>query len=173
MLMTIAHEFGHELLHQRYLKDNNPEFGQFYYGRPEGKGFVEQQAELVGWIVCQFYGYDMKTGINYAGIWGMNEKNAVHAFDTVAKVADFIINKTNEKIKERRNVMEEGKNILNEVNFTGADIAKMVGAEDVYKRGLEQIENGEEMKEEAIEKFGNLLERINKADKNRIIERYD
>ncbi len=167
-LMTICHEFAHELLHQEYLKDKNPEYAQFFYGRPEGKGFVEQQAELTAWIVCKFYGYDIKEAINYAAIWGMNEKNAVHAFDTVAKVSDYIINETNKKILEYRKTMSESRNILREVNFSGLDIARMVGAEDVYKRGVEQLENGEEMKPNVMNQFREMTERINGIDKKRI-----
>lgn len=172
-LLTICHEFAHELLHQSYLKDKNTEFSTFYYGRPEGKGFVEQQAELTAWIVCNFYGYDIKEAINYAAIWGMNEKNAVHAFDTVAKVSDFIINKTNAKIIENRKMMSESKNILQEVHFSGLDIAKMVGAEDVYERGMEQLQRGEEMKPNVTNKFNEMMERINSVDKKRLQENYD
>lgn len=172
-LLTICHEFAHEMLHQTYLKDNNPEYARFYYGRPEGKGFVEQQAELAGWIVCNFYGYDIKEAVNYAAIWGMNEKNAVHAFDTVAKVSDSIINSMNKKIIENRKMMSESRNLLNEVHYSGLDIARMVGAEDVYKRGMEEIENDENMKAEALKNFKAMTEKINNVDKKRIQENYD
>lgn len=173
-LMTLCHEFAHELLHQTYLKDKNTEFSNFYYGRPEGKGFVEQQAELTAWIVCKFYGYDIKEAINYATIWGMNEKNAVHAFDTVAKVSDFIINETNKKIVENRNnMMAESRNLINEVHFSGLDIAKMVGAEDVYERGQQEIEKENEMRAEALNNFKAMTEKINNVDKNRLQENYD
>ena len=169
-LMTITHEFAHELLHQKYLHDNNPEFGKFYFGRPEGKGFVEQQAELTAWIVCNFYGYDIKEAINYAAIWGMNEKNAVHAFDTVAKVADFIINKTNEKIKIRRETMvDENKQYLTEVNFTGRDVAAMLGKDalDLYDRGIQQQEKEDTEMQEAISAFKNMVNKINECDRKR------
>ena len=173
-LMTICHEFAHELLHQKYLHDaKHPEFGQFYFGRPEGRGFVEQQAELTAWIVCKFYGYSIREAINYAAIWGMNEKNAVYAFDTVAKVADFIINKVNEKIKNRRSSMKESKEYLNEVHFTGKDIANMVGAGDVYERGLEQLEDENEMYTEMKNRFNDLTSRINEAFKKNAQDRYN
>ena len=173
-LMTIVHEFAHELLHQKYLHDNNPEYGQFYFGRPEGKGFVEQQAELTAWIVCNFYGYDIQEAINYAAIWGMNEKNAVHAFDTVAKVADFIINKTNEKIKTRRDTMVENKQRINEVNFTGRDIAAMVQQKlgqptlDLYDKGMQMQQQQEGEMQEAIKGFKEMVNKINECDKKRL-----
>ena len=173
-LMTVCHEFAHELLHQKYLQDKkHPEFSQFYFGRPEGRGFVEQQAELTAWIVCKFYGYNIREAINYAAIWGMNEKNAVHAFDTVAKVADFIINKTNEKIKNIRGAMKENRETLNEVHFTGKDIADMVGAGDVYERGLKEIENEDEMYAEAKKSFKDFTNRLNEAFRKNAQDRYN
>ena len=171
-LLTILHEFAHEILHQRYLRDNNPEYAQFYFGRPEGKGFVEQQAELTAWIVCKFYGYPIKESINYAAIWGMTDvKKAVHAFDTVANVATYLINNINKKIKAMKSdevPMIESRNILNEVQLTGADIARMIGAEDVYNQGLQQIENEEEMRNEAINSFKEMVNKINECDKKRV-----
>ena len=174
-LMTVCHEFAHELLHQQYLKSKNTEWGQFYAGRAEGRGFVEQQAELTAWIVCNFYGYNIKEAINYAGCWGMEEKNAVHAFDTVAKVADFIINKMNEKIKAARsnNVVENKETMINEVNFTGADIARMVGAEDVYQRSAEMNQQAEAMQTEAKNNFFDMFNRMNEAEKNNRIDKID
>ena len=179
-LLTILHEFAHELLHQTYLRDkNNPEFAQFYFGRPEGKNLVEQQAELTGWIVCRFYGYNIKESINYAGIWGMRDaKQAVYAFDTVAKVSNFLIDRINRKIKENKLEgamlgIEESKGGINEVQYTGADIARMVGAEDVYNQGLQQIEQEEQMKVEAMNKFKNMVNKINECDKKRTQEVID
>ena len=134
---------------------------------------VEQQAELTAWIVCKFYGYSIREAINYAAIWGMNEKNAVHAFDTVAKVADFIINKTNEKIKNRRGAMKESRETLNEVHFTGKDIADMVGAGDVYERGLEELENENEMYAEAKKSFKDFTNRLNETFKKNAQDRYN
>lgn len=168
-LMTICHEFSHELLHQRYLKDQNTEFGQFFVGRPEGRKLVEQQAELSAWIVCQFYGYNMPTGINYAAIWGMDEKNAVRAFDSVAKVADFIINKMNAKIQERRsnNTVQESVSMINEINLTGLDVAKMVGAEKVYQDGMKELQNDNEMSnEEMVESVNNTFNDLFNRMKN-------
>ena len=137
-LMTITHEFAHELLHQKYLHDNNPEFGKFYFGRPE--------------------------------------ENAVHAFDTVAKVADFIINKTNEKIKIRRETMvDESKQYLNEVNFTGRDVAAMLGKDALalYDRGVQQQQQEEAGMQEAIKNFKDMVNKINECDKKRTQEVID
>lgn len=172
--MTLTHEFAHELLHQTYLKDmnNDKEWGQFYAGRDQGRGFVEQQAELTAWIVCKFYGYNIKEAINYAAIWGMDAKNAVHAFDSVAKVSDFIINKINAKIQQERNTsMRESKQHLNEVNFNGLDIAKMVGAEQVYVQGMKEFEdenaNNMEMQENFKNRFNSFAKRMNEAENNK------
>jgi hypothetical protein len=100
----------------------------------------------------------------------MNEKNAVHAFDTVAKVADFIINKTNEKIKQRRETMVENKERLNEVNYTGRDIAAMLGKEAlaVYDRGMQQQQEEEAGMQEAMESFKKMVNKINECDKKRL-----
>ena len=167
-LMTLSHEFAHELLHQTYLRDSGKEWGQFYAGRGQGRGFVEQQAELTAWIVCQFYGYDIKEAVNYAALWGMDAKNAVHAFDSVAKVSDFIINKINEKIRQERG-MNEGKEYIREANYTGLDIAKMVGAEDLYLSGIEEFKEDElreeRLRNEAINSFKDFTNRIDESYK--------
>lgn len=173
-LMTLTHEFAHELLHQTYLKNSGSEWGQFYAGREEGRKYVEQQAELTAWIVCQFYGYDIREAINYAGIWGIDAKNAVKAFDSVAKAADTIINAVNEKIRqERGETMKEGKEYLKEVNFTGRDVAKMVGAEDLYLQGIQEFEELERMQEEARKSFSEMVGKINESERKRKREVFD
>ena len=173
-LMTLSHEFAHELLHQTYLKDKNngKDWGQFYVGREEGRGYIEQQAELTAWIVCQFYGYDIQEAINYAALWGMDAKNAVKAFDSVAKAADAIINGINEKIKQERGMnVKESKEYLREVNYTGQDVAKMVGAEDLYLSGIKEFEEEENaetgMYENTVKSFKNLVNRINESENKR------
>ena len=175
-LMTLAHEFAHELLHQTYLRDSNngKEWGQFYVGKSNGRGFIEQQAELTAWIVCQFYGYDIQEGINYAALWGMDAKNAVHAFDSVAKVSDFIINKINAKIIEERdmNKVQESKRYIKEANYSGLDIANMVGCGDLYLQGIKEFEEDElreeKMYESNVKSFKELCKRINESDKKRV-----
>lgn len=173
-LLTILHEFAHEILHQRYLKDNNPEYAQFYFGRPEGTKFVEQQAELTGWLVCRVYGYNIRESVNYAALWGMTDaKKAVHAFDTVANVASYLVDKINKKIIENRMEDEqamigEATDVAGHVKFTGYQVAQMVGAGDLYKRGLEQIAQEEQMKSEAVLKFVSMTNKINECDKKRL-----
>lgn len=176
-LMTLTHEFAHELLHQTYLKDKNngKEWGQFYAGREQGRGFVEQQAELTAWIVCKFYGYDIKEAINYAALWGMDAKNAVHAFDSVAKVSDFIINKVNEIIKQERGItMQEGKQrLIKEANFSGLDIAKMVGAGDLYMKGMEEFKADEEAEMRMRESFKSMKNKLDEIFKRNVQDLVD
>jgi hypothetical protein len=157
-------------------KNNGKDWGQFYVGRENGRGYIEQQAELTAWIVCNFYGYDIKEAINYAALWGMDSKNAVKAFDSVAKAADAIINGINEKIKQERG-MNESKEYLTEVNYTGQDVAKMVGAEDLYLNGLKEFEAEEQaeagMYESTVKNFKSLVNRINETDKRRANTLFD
>ena len=91
---TIVHEFSHELLHQKYLKKSgNEEWASFFVGKEEGRGVVEQQAELSAWIVCKHFNLDRDTSINYAASWGMDDKTCARVFDTIAECASFIIKK--------------------------------------------------------------------------------
>ena len=175
-LNTLAHEFAHEILHQNYLKDNNPEFSSYYIGRGTGaKGPIEQQAEITAWAVCKFYGYDIKESINYVGIWGGDTKNAVKAFDMVANAINLIINKMNAKIQAKRQQLSESihrnnKDMLQEINLTGLDVAKMIGAEDVYRQSEQE---NEELKESVKNDFFSLLNRMDEAEKGRKIDMYD
>lgn len=100
---TLVHEYGHELLHQKYVvkNDTNPDgYGQYFIGTKQGRAVVEQQAELCAWIVLRNFGFDMPTNINYVGLWGMDEKNAPMVFDTVANVATAIIKDIYNKIDD-------------------------------------------------------------------------
>jgi hypothetical protein len=169
-LMTLAHEFAHEALHQNFLK-NDSEWAEFYVGRNEGRGYIEQQAELTAWIVCKFYGYDIKEAINYAALWGMMDaKDAVKAFDSVARLADKMINGINKIIINERG-MNESKEYIKEVNYTGLDVAKMVGAEDLYLSGIKEFEEEERaetgMYENTVKSFKSLVNSINESDNNR------
>lgn len=133
MLNTIIHEFAHEILHQAYLKTKNDEMKEYFVGTDEGKRKVEQQAELCAWIVMRSFGYDMQTNINYVGIWGLNQDNAVRVFDSVSKAATLITKKINKK--EQGVTMEESKSYLQETNIpSGEEIAQMVGCGNVYRR---------------------------------------
>ena len=104
LFQTLVHEFSHELLHQRFLsrsKDpNSAEWAKFFIGTAQGRGAVEQQAELSAWIVCRFFGINDQTAINYMTIWGMDKANAPRVFDTVAQVATQIYQKICEKLQK-------------------------------------------------------------------------
>lgn len=102
---TLTHEFAHELLHQKYLQASgndgtNNGWAEYFIGREGGRKAIEQQAELVAWIVCRFFGYDEPTSINYVAMWGMDKTNASRVFDTVAKVASMIYTKISENLSE-------------------------------------------------------------------------
>lgn len=131
-LNTLIHEFAHEILHQKYLKNANDEFSAYFVGTDEGRGKVEQQAELCAWIVLKMFGYDMKTNINYVGIWGLDENNAADVFDSVAKVAEIIY----DGINSRLNVIKE--NIKLKESITGRDVAQMIGMVDLYDKSKKQ-----------------------------------
>ena len=131
-LNTLIHEFAHEILHQKYLKNSNDEFSAYFVGTDEGRGKVEQQAELCAWIVLKMFGYDMKTNINYVGIWGLDENNAADVFDSVAKVAEIIY----DGINSRLNVIKE--NIKLKESITGRDVAQMIGMVDLYDKSKKQ-----------------------------------
>lgn len=141
MLNTIIHEFAHEILHQTYLKNKNSELRDYFVGTKDGRGKVEQQAELCAWIVMKGFGYDMKTNINYVGIWGLNQDNAVKVFDSVSKVATIITKKITEMENSQKN-MTESKRYLKESNIpSGYEIAKMVGCGDIYKKSAMKQKN--------------------------------
>lgn len=148
---TLIHEFSHELLHQKYLQSKD-EYSRYFVGTQQGRGVVEQQAEISAWLVMRNFGYDMKTAINYAGIWGADETKIVKVFDTVASVANFII----DKMTANLNTMSESK--LNEARLTGLDVAKILGpeVESMY------LDSAKQMKTAFRTKFNEMFERINK-----------
>lgn len=149
-IITMVHEFAHELLHQKYLQSHNAELRGYFIGTAQGRSCVEQQAELTAWIVMKGFGYDMKTAINYTTIWGMNKDNACKVFDQVASVANLIYNKTFEELEKTQAVLKEEKE-LGYLNLTGLDVAKMVGAEKEYQQS---------------KYFGDMSSRMRKAEKN-------
>ena len=150
---TLVHEFSHELLHQNYLKRND-DLSKFFVGKQEGRAIVEQQAEISAWIVMRNFGYDMKTAVNYAGIWGADDKSCVKVFNTVAAVAKYIIQNVD---KEMSNVNES---VLSEINLTGFDVARMLGSDALaaYKRGLQQMEEYNNI----TETFNRVLKKISR-----------
>lgn len=135
MFNTITHEFAHELLHQKYLQTKDDEMKGYFVGTSEGRGKVEQQAELCAWIVLRSFGIDMPTNINYVGIWGLNQDNAVKVFDSVSTVATFISQEIMKKEKGETSNMYESKKYIKENNIpSGEEIAQMVGCGDVYRK---------------------------------------
>ena len=109
MFNTIVHEYAHEILHQKYLKSKDEEMKDYFVGTEEGRGKVEQQAELCAWIVLRCFGYDMQTNINYVGIWGLNQDNAVRVFDSVSNVATLISKQIIKKENGQETDMFESK----------------------------------------------------------------
>ena len=162
MLNTIIHEFAHEILHQTYLKTKNEEMKEYFVGTSEGRGKVEQQAELCAWIVMRSFGYDMQTNINYVGIWGLNQDNAVKVFDSVSRVATLISQKVNKKEQETAN-MTESKHYIKENDIpSGKEIADMVGCGEVYQRAEQRMMRRQPTVENLI--------RINQTELNEIIK---
>ena len=47
--------------------------------------------------------------------------------------------------------------------FTGQQIADMVGMGDIYRKGKEELERDNELKEDIMSRFKNMAERIEKA----------
>ena len=60
--------------------------------------------------------------------------------------------------------------MLQEINLTGLDVAKMIGAEDVYRQSEQE---NEELKESVKNDFFSLLNRMDEAEKGRKIDMYD
>jgi len=142
---TLVHEVAHELLHQRYLHGKNPEMRKYFRGTTEGRGVVEQQAELTAWMVMASYGFDLKTtSLNYVAMWGADKEQMVKVFDMVSDVTNFLLDQINAEIAKDDSGTNEG---LNEVegselqparHITPEDIAKVLGVEDEYQQGLQQ-----------------------------------
>ena len=129
---TLVHEFSHEFLHQTYLKSRGDnDYSSFFVGTEKGRAQVEQQAELSAWIICQYFGFEMPTSINYMGCWGMDEKSAANVFDTVANTSSKII----ELISNNLNKTKVNESmILNEQAITGEELANMIGLGDLYNK---------------------------------------
>jgi hypothetical protein len=127
---TAIHELGHELLHQVYLKNSNPgEFGSFFVGRKNSRSHRERQAELIAWIVCSYFGYELETSTNYMGCWGMSAELAPKVFDAVANVANYIILGMSKNMKSG---LKEGVESSGPV--TGEYIANLVGLGGLYRQ---------------------------------------
>ena len=145
---TLAHEISHELLHFSYANSKDPSLKTYFLGREQGRAKVEQQAEVSAWIVMKNFNFDLPTSINYISLWGADEKSVVAVFDQVAKVANILIEYVESKMKMVRLESEQlGDGI------TGLDVAKLLGAEDLYLKykGINEIK----------ESFYKILNRIN------------
>lgn len=157
MVNTFIHEFSHELLHQKYMQSNNPEVKEFFVGNNGDRPRIEQQAELCAWIVMRNYGYDMPTNINYVGLWGLNKDNAVDVFDSVAKVAQFIVTKMNSKL----GMVTESKTITESFLPDGEELANMLGYGKLYRQAEEEKEN-----EDFEETDDNVEDNVDTVDKH-------
>lgn len=107
---TIIHEFSHELLHQTFIKKSgNEDWARFFIGKSNGRGVVEQQAEISAWIVTKHFGLDRETSLNYAASWGMDANTAAKVFDTTMECAEMMI-KTIEKFLKEDNDLNGNEN---------------------------------------------------------------
>lgn len=151
MLNTMIHEFSHEVLHQTYLKSKNDEFRSYFVGTEDGRGKVEQQAELCAWIVMQFLGYDMPTSINYVGIWGMDKDNAIEVFNSVSNLANKIWSMIMEVVGENAESVNESVSKISRMKagkLDGRELAYLVGCGEVYDKAMEDMEKKvEELRE--------------------------
>lgn len=168
MLNTLVHEFAHELLHQTYAKDKNPELKEYFVGTEEGTAVVEQQAELCAWIVLRSFGYDADTNINYVGIWGLNQDNCVKVFDTVSKVSTFISQQIIKTEKGQTEDMFESKKYMTENNIpSGYEIAKMIGCGNIYKKSAMK----QQQKNNVVKLTENQLYYIIKESVNKVLKK--
>ena len=136
-LNTIVHETAHHMLHINYLKQKDSDFAQFFLGREQGRGLIEQQAELTAWIVMRILGYeDMGASLNYMGMWGMDAKSASKVFDMVASAASKLSSSI-EKIAKGIGDKGVNESLIRESVVTGLDVAKLFGpqAVELYKQG--------------------------------------
>ena len=165
---TAVHEFSHELLHHSFLKvRNTTKYGSFFVGTKQGQAMVEQQAALSAWIICQYFGFEMPTSINYMGCWGMDEKAAARVFDTVANISSYIIELVTKNMN-RTNLQEgvESGSII-----SGEDIANMVGLGKLYRKSKQMEKqntigiNGSDIEEMVTEAVKRILKERTKSEK--------
>jgi antirestriction protein ArdC len=148
---TLAHELTHEILHQRYLKENNPKFKEYFIGTSEGRELVEQQAEISAWLILASYGFDLKTtSLNYAAIWGADKNQMIKVFDMVSGVVNMLLDYINARI----NTVSEagGANIAPAKHITPDDVADFLGVEQEF----DQLKKKEMM----VENFFRLVKKV-------------
>lgn len=166
LLNTLVHEFAHEILHQRYLKNRGQRWADYFVGTESGREVVEQQAELTAWIVLKFLGYDLQTNINYMGIWGISTDNTRKVFDSVASVANEIYSKLIDEVTKGdsdygyNGAFDDTPETLEEdapmqkKTITGREIAQMLGCVDLYDKCTE---NGINAINESFNKMYNRI----------------
>lgn len=140
MLNTVIHETAHELLHWSYLKRKDEDFKQFFLGTEQGRGLVEQQAELSAWIVMRILGYEgMDASLNYMGGWGMDAKTSCKVFDMVANVATKLSNDIERAAQGLNDEVNESR--IMESVIRGIDVASLFGKRAVmlYRKGKQQL----------------------------------
>lgn len=133
---TLIHEFAHECLHQRYLSlsttKKDGEWASYFVGQGQGRGQVEQQAELTAWIVLKGFNIDLPTSANYMACWGLDwDKGAANAhkvFDSVANVANAIWT----AMKGERDGLNE--DVQPTSGISGKDVANLVGLGKLYDK---------------------------------------
>lgn len=146
---TLAHEITHELLHQKYLHDRDPEMKKFFVGQAEGRDLVEQQAELSAWMIMAQYGFDLKTtSLNYVAIWGANKDDMVKVFDTVTGVVNYMIDYINSQLNKTE-ISEAVGEIQPARHVTPMDVAKVLGVGGEYQQELK--------KQHMIERYNKLI----------------
>jgi hypothetical protein len=152
---TLAHEISHELLHQKYLSDKNPEMKQFFVGQSEGRDLVEQQAELSAWMVMASFGFDLKTtSLNYVAIWGADKNAMIKVFDTVTNVVNYLIDYINAHIGQGTQSVNptgltEEAVATHAEHITPMDIANVLGVTSEYQQELK--------KQQMVERYTKLV----------------
>ncbi len=159
---TLAHELAHELLHQTYLSGRDPLLKQYFIGKSEGRGAIEQQAELSAWMILAEYGFDLKTtSINYAVIWGADKDKMVKVFDTVSNVVNMLLGYIDNFVAQNKqgqptSIAPTGQPtslaptqggqtaVAEDVNtsrhhVTPEDVAKFIGVEAEYNQALSKV----------------------------------
>jgi hypothetical protein len=127
---------------------------KYFRGTSEGRGVVEQQAELTAWMVMASYGFDLKTtSLNYVAMWGADKEQMVKVFDMVSDVTNYLLDQINAEIAKESGTNEglnevEGSELQPARHITPEDIAKVLGLEDEYQQGIQ--------KESVVENFYRL-----------------
>jgi hypothetical protein len=117
---TLAHEITHQLLHNKYLLNRKSKWSVYYRGVKEGRGTVEQQAELSAWMFMHSFGFDFSdTSLTYTMLWGGDENNMPIVFDVVIDSVNKLIRYVNDELKS-----------INE-NTSEVQLAKPIDEKDI------------------------------------------